>query len=206
MSLKKVYLISVLLALFTLPSTAQAQSDAVTGNGYRNFPIVVTLQFHNLALPFHDIKSSFKNIGIGIGTEISLNGDHNWAQEFNVIWFRNKVAGNGLLFYTQSAWRPMIVSKWYMGIKAGVGYLYAFRPTESFRPVEDGWVSTGRKGKGMLALPAGLSLGYHDFSERGYMSPFVSYQMMLVSGYNSTIPVMPETLLQIGTGIHPAYK
>ena len=62
-----------------------------------------------------------------------------------------------------------------------------------------------QKGKGMLAVLMGLSLGYHEYSEDVYLSPFVSYQAVFLKNYSKSIPFMSETLIQAGLGIHPKY-
>lgn len=178
-----------------------AQNDGGIGS-YRNFPIVVTLQFHSLSMPFKDIKSNFSNVGIGLGTELSLNGKHNWAQQISAVWYRNKAVGNGLLFYTQAAWRPTLFSDVFAEVKAGVGYLYTFRPVEAYRQVNGEWMPIGHIGKGLLAVPAGVSLGYDNYAPGTYFSPFASYQLLMTKGYNKSIPIVPETLFQVGSRIH----
>ncbi len=180
--------------------TVHAQSD--TQNSYRNFPIIVMVQFHNLSMPFKDMKSNFSNIGFGLGTELSYNGKSNWVQQFSATWHRNKTVGNGILLYSQAAWRPTIGSGIYSELKAGAGYMYAFRPVESFSQNNGKWESADRKGKGMFTLPVGISLGYQSFSEKTYISPFITYQFLLISGYNQSIPLVPETLIQVGSRIH----
>jgi hypothetical protein len=185
----------LLLAAF---GHAAAQSE----KEYRNFPLVVSLQFHALSLPFRDVKSNLANVGIGIGTEVSHNGGHNWAQQFSAVWIRNRAVGDGILIHTQTAWRPTLGAGVYTEVKAGAGYLYAFRPTESYQQVNGAWVGVGHKGKGMLAVPVGVSIGYNKYSSETYISPFVSYQFVVLSGYNKSIPIVPETLLQVGSRIH----
>lgn len=181
--------------------TVQAQTDS----HYRNFPIIVKLQFHNLAMPFKDVKHNFSNIGLGLGTEFSFNGRSNWVQQFTATWHRNKTVGNSLMLYSQAVWRPTISSGIYTELKAGAGYKYAFRPVESYAQNNNGqWESVGHKGKGMLIIPLGFSVGYQSPSAKAYVSPFIGYQVLLVSGYNSSIPVLPETLIQIGSRIHLA--
>src|SRR4051794_10521209 len=91
-----------------LTQAAMGQGSKV--KSYRNFPVILSIQFHSLSYPFKDFKSNFKNIGFGVGTEISLGSTHDWAQQFQLSWYRNRQAGNGILLYTQSAWRPTIVS------------------------------------------------------------------------------------------------
>ena len=194
----------IVLILFLAAVTTKAQDPLE--NGHRNFPIIITVQFHALALPFHDLKTNFSNIGIGIGTEFSLNGADNWAQQFSIGWVRNRQIGNRVLFYTQPLWRPTLGSNIYTEIKLGVGYAIAKRPSESYKFVDGDWISVGRQGKGLLTIPAGISIGYSDFTWNTYLSPFISYQLFLMKGYNQTIPLMPETLIQSGIRIHPNYN
>lgn len=184
----------------TLTSIASAQT--ADSKPYSNFPFVITLQFHAFSLPFQDMKANFKNLGIGLGTEISLNGKPNWVQQINMVWYHNKAMGNGLLLYTQNAWRPDIATNVFAEVKGGVGLLHSFRPVESFHQVNGQWISVGHKGKSMLAIPVGASLGYDSRTTNSYISNFASYQFMLIKEYNKTIPVVPETLVQLGTRVH----
>lgn len=192
--------ISTTLLALCLAGSLLAQSD--TQKDYRNFPIIVMVQFHNLSMPFKDMKSNFSNIGFGLGTELSYNGKSNWVQQVSATWHHNKTVGNGVLIYSQAAWRPTIASGVYIELKAGAGYMYAFRPVESYKQYNGIWEATGNKGKGMFTLPVGISLGYQSYSTKTYISPFISYQFLLISGYNQSIPLVPETLIQVGSRIH----
>ncbi len=197
MMVKKIVLAAVACLVL---SSASSQSETKTG--YTDFPIVISLQFHSFALPFKDLKSNFRNIGIGLGTELSLNGKQSWVQQVSAVWYTNKMLGNGILIYTQNAWRPTIGSDVYGELKAGVGYLYSFRPTESFKQKDGEWTSVGRNGKGLLTIPVGAGFGYNTHASQTYISPFVSYQFLVVSGYNKSIQIVPETLFQAGCRIH----
>lgn len=193
----KVLAIAICFGAVTL---VQAQSDPA--KVYHNFPIIVSVQFHSFSLPFRNLGSNFRNVGIGLGTEVSLNGKDNWAQQFGVVWYANKNLGNGILIHTQSVWRPIIADQVYSEVKMGLGYLYSYRPSESYQQMNGEWVSVHKKGKMMFTLPVGLSLGYHNYSTSTQVSPFVSYQFLLVNGYNKSIPLVPETLLQVGSRVH----
>lgn len=173
-----------------------------TSKNYRNFPLVITLQFHSLSMPFKNLKANLSNIGIGIGTEVSHSGNHNWVQQFNLMWYRNKNVGNGWFLYSQAVWRPTITNNFYTELKLGAGYMLTSRPTQSFKQEKGEWISVGKKGKGLFALPIGVSLGHNEYSEETYVSPFASYQFILLTGYNESIPVVPQTLLQVGSRIH----
>ena len=175
---------------------SQAQNETVPAD-YR-FPISISVQFHGFTMPFKNLSSNFKNIGIGIGTELSLNTNNTWVQQMKVLWYRNKAIGNGLLIYSQNVWRPGIESSAFAEVKFGLGYLHSFRPSTSYQHVNGNWISTGKKSKGMLALPLGVSMGSYASLESYSLAPFVSYQFMLVKGYNASIPLVPQTIVQAG--------
>lgn len=180
--------------------TSKAQD---TGDGnHRNFPLIISIEFHSLSLPFKNKKPLFANVGIGLGTEVSHNGNRNWVQQFKMTWYGNKTVGGGLLLQTQAVWRPDIVSDAYSEVKLGVGYLYAKRPNDAYSPTDHGWENMGKKGKGMFVLPMGIGLGYDSYSESAYVSPFVNYQFIIATGYNKSIPVVPFTLMELGSRIH----
>lgn len=186
----------VITMVCSLPGTTKAQN----GVG-RDYPIIISVQFHGLTLPLRDMKSNFSNIGIGIGTEVGINKKRNWLQQVSLVWYRNRAVGNGLLFYAQNVWRPSLVSDFFGELKLGAGYLYAFRPSSSFQLTDGQWESVGRKGKGLFTIPAGTSVGYTAHTSETIIAPFASYQFMLVSGYNKSIPVVPQSLIQFGSRI-----
>lgn len=169
---------------------------------YRNFPVIITLQFHALSMPFRDVKSNFSNIGIGLGTEFSYSGKANWVQQVSAGWYHNRAVGNGLILSTQAVWRPVLTGNLYTEVKLGAGYLLAARPVEGFRYEKGNWIASGKKGKGMLTIPLGISLGYDLNHGPTRLSPFVSYQFLLVTKYNRDIPLVPETLIQFGSRLH----
>jgi len=193
---------SLLLPFIFWMVSFQATGQDKVDRTYRNFPVILSIQFHSLSLPLKHLGSNFSNVGIGIGTEVSYSGKQNWVQQFNFVWYRNKNIGNGILLNSQTVWRPTIVDNFYGEIKAGVGYNYSFRPIDSFKPTQSGWKPVGRKGKGMMALITGVSAGYNNYSAATYVSPFVSYEFLILKDYNKSIPIVPETLLQVGSRIH----
>lgn len=197
--MKTAQLILTAALLLAANTFVQAQETP----GYTNFPIVISLQFQALTLPFKDLKGNFSNIGVGLGTEVSLNGKDDWVQQFNLIWFRNKATGNGLGLYTQCSWRPTIGSEFFTEVKGGLGYMMSFRPVESYKQIDNKWVSAGKKGNGMLTIPLGIGAGYHNRNSDIQISPFATYQFFLLSGYNKSIPIVPVTIMQAGCRIHP---
>lgn len=195
---------STLILLLTCIQVCLGQHEP--RKDYRNFPLVISLQFHSLAMPFKDFKSNLKNVGFGIGTEISHSGSSNWVQQFDIIWIRNQGIGRAVLFSTQVAWRPHVAAGFFPEARAGLGYMLAMHPTSPLVQKDGQWVTPKRKSKGMLTIPIGLGMSYYNYSPNTYISPFVGYQMLLVTNYNQTLPVVPQTLLQSGLRIHPNYR
>ncbi|MFC4220355.1 hypothetical protein [Flagellimonas marina] len=193
---------TTIIALFLCAIVIQSSWSQANDGNHRNFPLIISIEFHSLSLPFKNKKNLFKNIGIGLGTEVSHNGNRNWVQQFKMTWYGNKSVGGGLLLHTQAVWRPDVVNDAFSEIKLGVGYLYAKRPKEGYRPTKSGWKSAGKKGKGMLVIPVGIGLGYDTYDAGTYVSPFANYQFLLATNYNESMPVVPFTLLEFGSRIH----
>jgi hypothetical protein len=192
----------LVMTIFINLATAQINPE----KNYRNFPVVLSVQFHSLAFPLKDVKTNFKNLGLGIGTEIALGNSHNWAQQFQILWYKNKQAGNGILIYTQSSWRPTFISYTYTELKVGLGLTYNFRPVESFQQNNGEWHSAGQKGKWLFTVPVGVSLGYNKYAQKTYVAPFASYQILFNANYAKGVPVITNSLVQIGTRIHLSNK
>ncbi len=188
--------------IFTIICIQNAIAQYNIEKNYRNFPIVLSVQFHSLSFPFKDLKTNFKNVGFGIGTEIALGSKQNWAQQFQLSWYRNQQAGNGILIYTQSSWRPTIVSDIYTELKAGFGYTYNFRPVTSYQQNNGVWTSAGQKGKWLFTVPLGISIGYNKYSPNTYIAPFATYQILVNANYAKSVPVITNSLFQVGTRIH----
>lgn len=169
---------------------------------FRNYPIVLTLHFHSLSMPFKDWKSVFSNVGIGLGTEVSHNGNNNWVQQLNLVWLKNRGTGSRLSLNTQTSWRPSLRSDFYSEVKIGVGYMLALRATKSFQKRGNDWIQVDKRGKSLLVIPVGIGFGQNNFSNDTYFSPFVGYEFALLKGYNKSIPVMPQSSIQIGSRVH----
>ncbi|MBC7889078.1 MAG: hypothetical protein H7Z13_14475 [Ferruginibacter sp.] len=192
----------LLMLLVLLLQMAQAQKNPDRLHQYHNFPLVVGVQFHSLSHPFKNLQQNFRNIGFTVGSEIALGSTHKWAQSFQLGWYRNKSAGNGLMVYTQSVYRPYLVGNAFAEVKAGFGWLWQARPSDGLKPVNGNWVNVGKTSKGMLMIPAGVSVGYNSYKNGTYVAPTISYQVFVSGIYNQSFPVMVNSLIQAGTRVH----
>jgi hypothetical protein len=196
----KTFLLSLFLVL-TLQSYSQGQTADNSEKDYRNFPLIVSIQFQNFALPLKDLGSNFSNVGFAIGTEVSLNGKQNWAQQFQAGYYFNRDAGNGFFTYTQTVYRPTLFNDFYAEVKFGLGWQRVFHAVDAYVYENGNYVSTAG-GKSQLIVPLGISLGYNDYKQNTYAAPFISYQVIPALFYNDGIPLNFYSLFQVGTRIH----
>lgn len=190
--------------LMTLNFLQAQETDNVKARkkNYRNFPIVAGIQFHSLSVPFKDMGSGFSNVGLRLGTELSFNGRQNWVQGFTVGGYHNKNAGNGAFAFTQTIYRPTVFNNVFAEVKAGVGVLHNFHPVDAYQQENGHWSNTGKRGKTMLMAPIGIGFGYNGYKNGTCFSPFVSYELFLSKDYNDLLPIVPGSVIQIGTRIH----
>ncbi|WP_247232041.1 hypothetical protein [Telluribacter sp. SYSU D00476] len=190
-----------LLLTFLLWATTYALAQEKTAPTNRSLPLMVGVQFHSLALPLRDVKTSFSNVGVFVGTELLLNRKSTLVQQLSVGWQSNRSVGSGMMVMTQTAWRPRIVGAFYTELKAGVGGWYIHHPTDSWRPANGEWVQARNSGKWLPLIPVGISVGLNP--SRGLpISPFISYQLFVAGHYNPSAPLVPNQLLQAGSRIH----
>ena len=199
--MKKSLFLNLLFFVLTglLPVTAQQITSPESIK--RNWPLIVSLQFHSISIPFKDLKSLFSNVGFSLGTEVAYNRRANLLQQVQLGFYRNKNGGNGLSAFTQTAYRPHF-GPVYTEVKAGLGYHFAFHPNTTLVFKNGEWQSASQSGKGLLMVPVGLSIGYQGTKIRRLLEPFVSYQFFILQGYNPDVPVLPNQLIQIGSRIH----
>lgn len=182
--------------------------DGQAGQGqtpqpFHSWPIRVSLIFHNVTTPFRDMRSNFLHPGVGIGTEIKYNNRARWVQSLDVIWYRNKQMGNGLLAFTQVAWRPGRKDGIYGEIKAGVGYAYMWRPVPGMQLHSGSFTDAGKHGKHMLTAPAGFGIGWNNDPKRSWSNQLLGYQLLLSGPFNPSIPAIPQTIITLGSNINP---
>ena len=198
--MKKTLFILLSVGALTVPSIhAQTRAGDASPVATASWPLTVSLQFHSLSMPFQDLKTTFSNVGIGLGTEFNYNRRGNLIQTVQVGYYRNRYAGDGLFVSTQAGYRPHF-GHLYTEFKVGVGWNYTVHPNATIQLREGQWHSLGRTGKGLLMVPIGISIGYAK--PKAFIAPFVAYQFFALSGYNPSVPLVPNQLLQAGTHIY----
>ena len=164
---------------------------------YHNWPLIVSLHFHSLSLPFSDWKSLFANVGLSVGTEVRYNRRATLLQAVQLGYYRNRNAGDGLFLAPQVVYRPRLGSL-FAEVRVGAGALYTFHPTEALVLKAGEWQPQRYASKLTLMVPLGVSIGYDGRKSAPSLAPFVSYQVFAQHGYNPSVPIVPHRLLQVG--------
>lgn len=184
------------LCLLLAPVLSFSQADA-----YRNFPLIAGVGFHNLSLPLQDMGSHFTHPGFFAGTEVSLNQRHSLVQQAQVGAYRNREAGDGLYFLTQTVYRQKFLRQFYGELKLGLGLLRVANPAEVWVFENGAWENVSG-GKMQLLVPLGFSLGWQHHLMGKWASPFLTYQLEPALFYNRVVPVHFYSALQLGLRIH----
>ena len=164
---------------------------------YRKFPIVTGVQFQNFAMPFRDMGSNFTHPGIYLGSEIYYNEKGSLFQQAVLGGYLNREIGNGIFLNTQIGYRPAILQNFYGEVKAGIGVLRVFHPSQAYKYENGEWQET-IGGKTQLTVPIDFGLGYSLAAGLGELSPFISYQIIPSFFYNTTLPINLYTNFLIG--------
>ena len=107
------------------------------------------------------------------------------VQQFSINWNRNENIGNGHAASTQTVWRPTIADHFYTEIKAGVGIMIVTVPLDlTARKMETGFPSRKRN---VYTSWVAFQQDIIVILSTTYMSPFVSYQLMVLKGYSKSI-------------------
>lgn len=182
------------------PVLGQSLGDHNTPRQTLNWPLTVSIQFHNVGMPLRDLGSAFSNIGFSVGTEFAYNQNGNLLQGVQVGYSRNKAVGDAIFLYTQGIYRPAI-GPVFTELKAGVGIMEGFRPTEVFVQTDGNWQPVRHSGKPMLMVPLGVSVGYFGSHRYPAVVPSITYQLVPIRGYNPGVPVVPHQFIQLNSRI-----
>jgi|GEM_PF-628614 len=199
----KILLLALMLAVGIPIVRAQQNSNAI--RAYRNFPIVVGVQFQSIGRPFKTFKANFANPGFRIGTEVSLTGrqKQDWAQAFTIGWNYNKHSGNSFVAFTQTIYRPVVVGDFLADIRLGIGLTRNMHPSGAWQQASGSLDNKGSWGKTMLLIPTGIGVGYNGYHSGTYFSPFATYEVLAAISCKHIIPVLPASSLQVGARLYP---
>lgn len=190
----------VLFMLAGLPLFLKAQSPQ-DAHAKMKFPIIASVHFQNLSVPFADIKSHFSHPGFSVGTEMSLNTRKTLFQQLHAGATLNRELGNHFFVQTQFTYRQGFLKTLYAEARAGLGWQRSYHPVEALRFEGGQWISTAG-GRSQVTMPFSLSFGYRGDKENpNTVQPFVGYQLVPALFYNAVIPLNFYTMFHAGVRV-----
>lgn len=184
------------LAIFLL---TQCLAKAQETNSTLGSTFIVGISFHAVSTPFHKPGNNFRNIGFKIGSEVPWNNSGSVRQAFEMGFYFNRFNGKSLYFHSDFAYRPKIAEGLRADIRLGPGIGFVLRPSVGYK-IKDGEWSSIRSGKWFPQIHTAIGLSYDKPSENGWRAiPFAQYEIMGIVNYNTGIPVLPNSIIHIGS-------
>ncbi len=188
---------AMLLAFTVLLSLTGFSQENEPKREYRKLSILGGIQCQNFALPFHDMESNFKHLGLFVGSEISYNQKGTLVQQATLGGYLNREIGNGFYVSTQFVYRQRILKNLHSELKAGLNYLRVFHPTQAYEYDNGTWKEV-IGGKSQLGFPLDIGFTYSFNTSFAELSPYISYQILPEFFYNKTLPLNIYTSYMIG--------
>lgn len=161
-----------------------------------------TLQGYNI--PFKNKNFSLKNMGAALGVDYSYNASGSLFQTLSLGMFHNKEHGNNYYVNTQVTYRSLVLSRMEPGISLGIGRILSYaNKSYPYHDFKDGsWSKSRVQSISRWQVPFSLNLGYNIGGPNGNtITPFIDYESAAIINYNSAFPVLPYTLLGVGSRI-----
>lgn len=163
-----------------------------------NYNIKFSMQGYNL--PLKQLMDNFKNPGIALGIAYGYDVGHSTSQSLNIGWLNHAEHGNAIYLSTQFHYRPSI-GKIKPGIGLGVGRIIYFNNSNPlYDMVGARWEKSRSQSEGRWIAPLTADVGYQlDLGKYYQVTPFIGYEIIPTIKYNNAFPVLPSSLLTVGS-------
>ena len=181
--------------LFCLLSANLAYSQLASPFSYH---IRFSMKGYNM--PLKKLVDNFKNPGIALGVDYAYNSKQSALQSFNIGWLNHSEHGNSLYVSSQFHYRPAF-GHLRPGLGVGLGRMIYFNNTNPlYEQLNGKWQKSGSQIESRWLIPISSDLGYEMAVGKGYrITPFVGYELMPVIKYNPAFPILPSSLLTVGS-------
>lgn len=146
--------------------------------------------------PINDVKWKRPELLTTVGWGKPLGKKQAFEVTLQLGYARNNYHGDALFLQLLGKYQPVIADRIEIGLGLGLGYRFAFYPSESQKWNGSEW-TTGNQFKGMLQVPAQLSIGYRSLHLSNYeIRPYAAWQMQALLGYSPDLKPLP-----VGAGL-----
>jgi len=154
---------------------------------------------------YDEIVKKPLNIGAVLGIEFTYkqNPISSTHQKIELGWYRHKNLNKAVYVKTDFVHRFTSKNGLYTEYNIGVGGIVDIPEFQTFSVNDQGKFVTDGLGARLNALVSlGISGGFDiDIKEKYIISPFVKYESMLQFPYSNTLPLLPHSMLHLGSRI-----
>jgi len=204
MKVKLLYLL-IFASHFHLGAQDAGIKDSI--NAMHKKPLSMTVSFfnHSISMPFHKIFAEPIHPGIQAGVEGRYfeNDRSKLFQTLNLGMFYNNYNGTGFYLNTEFAYRYTSKPRIFAEALLGVGYLRTYHPTDIYQLNSSGtYQKASDKGFSSPIVSFAFGLGYAFKSSSLFaFAPFVRYESIVQTHYNSDLEVLPQAAFHVGVRI-----
>lgn len=160
---------------------------------------MVGISFHAVSTPMSKPGNNFRNLGFKMGMELPWNDKDNLRQSVELGYYFNKFNGRSVYVHTDLVYRPKIAEGLHADIHLGPGLGYLLHPSQGMKIENGTWTKT-TSARLFGQVHTSLGLSYDDIRiSLTKASPFVQYELIGIVGYNTGIPVFPNSFIHFGS-------
>lgn len=187
-----------ILFLLSLACSATALTQA------NRLSYTATLTFQGYSMPFKHLGDNFKNIGGSVGVAYAYNRSQALSQRVAVGFLSHREHGNGFYLNTQFCYQPVLFSALVPSLAIGIGHLFSFANGHNpyYSNTNGAWGKSSKQSQSHWQVPVSIGIGYKIKTAGGaIITPTVGYEAAAILNYNSAFPILPYSLITVGSKI-----
>jgi hypothetical protein len=187
---KFILLILLLLHFFQL--------DAKPDYNNNRWQLTISSGIHSFYAPVENLKWDNPGFVASTGINRMLGKKQLFSLGLQFQYDKNRYQGDATSFQFLGQFLPVILKKMELGIGTGIGYRFSAYPSTPLKWSGDSWEKR-KMVKGIIQVPLLLSTGYRSVQILSLaITPFISYQMQAMFGYNPDFEPLPDSNLMFG--------
>lgn len=188
---EKILLIIFLLLLFI-------QLTVKVNASKNQWQYTISSGTHSFYAPIEQLKWDNSGFAASAGINRLLGQKQFFSLGLQAQLAGNKYQGNAASLQLLGQFTPVIIKSVELGVGTGAGYRFSGYPSSPVKWDGNDW-KKGKMYKGILQIPLQFSAGYRavQVSTLG-ITPFVSYQLQAMFGYNPDFDPLPDSNIMFG--------
>jgi hypothetical protein len=186
------YLLVVTLILLFIQLNAKVNENSEL------WQYTISTGVHSFYAPVENLNWDNPGFAISGGINRLMGQKQLFAAGLQLQYGQNKYQGNATNLQVLGQFLPVILKTIELGIGTGIGYRFSGYPSQPLKSNGDSW-EEGKNFKGIVQVPLQLSAGFRSilFSSVS-VTPFFSYQLQAMFGYNPDFDPLPDSSFMIG--------